>query len=89
MPISLYVPDPQDIVDIDGLRRAGASPNQDPEPGSRRKFLAIWFRCCHTYGRIYRNRTETSYEGRCPKCGAQVHALIGPGGTDQRMFVAR
>ena len=49
----------------------------------------MWFRCCHTYGRMYRNRAETAYEGRCPRCGAMVHARIGPGGTSQRTFEAR
>ena len=52
----------------------------------RRKFLSIWFRCCHVYGRIYRNADATAYEGRCPKCGSHVQALIGPGGTPQRVF---
>jgi hypothetical protein len=56
---------------------------------SARKFLSVWYRCCHTYGRMYRNRSETAYEGRCPRCGARVRARIGPGGTSQRMFEAR
>jgi len=56
---------------------------------SSRRFLSIWFRCCHTYGRLYRNADETAYEGRCPRCGAEVYALIGPGGTDRRIFEAR
>lgn len=54
--------------------------------GPRRRFLSIWFRCCHTYGRLYRNQDETAYEGRCPRCGVAVHALIGPEGTSQRVF---
>ena len=60
-----------------------------PETAPTRPFLAIWFRCCHTYGRLYRNADETAYEGRCPRCGAQVHALIGPDGTSRRLFEAR
>jgi hypothetical protein len=54
----------------------------------RRKFLSVWYRCCHVYGRMYRNQAGTAYTGRCPRCGAQVRAAIGPGGTDRRMFVA-
>ncbi|MDY7107456.1 MAG: hypothetical protein SYC29_02360 [Planctomycetota bacterium] len=58
-------------------------------PGPRRKFLSIWFRCCHVYGRLYRNASGTAYDGRCPKCGRKARALIGPDGTSQRMFEAR
>jgi hypothetical protein len=82
------VRDPQDIVDIDGLREA-VSEAESRAKGPRRKFLMIWFRCCHVYGRLYRNDPGTAYAGRCPKCGASVQALIGPDGTSQRMFEAR
>ena len=54
-----------------------------------RKFLSIWYRCCHTYGRLNRNQDGTAYEGRCPRCGASARAIIGPGGSNQRMFEAR
>lgn len=54
-----------------------------------RKFLGIYFRCCSTYGRVYRNRAGTAYEGRCPKCGATVHVPIGEHGSSARFFVAR
>ena len=56
------------------------------DKGPRRPFLAVWYRCCHAYGRMYRNREMTHYEGRCPRCGARVTARIGPGGTSQRLF---
>ena len=42
----------------------------------------------HVYGRMYRNAAETAYSGRCPSCGAHVHALIGPDGTSRRTFEA-
>jgi len=63
----------------------------DPAPGAlgpRRAFLSVWYRCCHVYGRMYRNAERTAYEGRCPRCGASVRALIGPDGTDHRIFRA-
>jgi len=82
----------RDIVDIDGLR---LPPDDDPADGDEgdargpsRRFLMIWFRCCHAYGRLYRNPQATMYEGRCPSCGASVHAIIGADGTSKRMFEA-
>ncbi len=80
--------DPRDIVDIAALRAGLPAAPRDTAPAGK-PWLAIWFRCCHTYGRIYRNRAGTMYEGRCPRCGASVRALIGPSGTTQRIFEAR
>jgi len=74
----------RDIVDIEGLRGAtAAEAGRTPNP-----WLAVTWRCCGAYSRIYRNRAGSAYEGRCPKCGRQVRATIGPGGTDARFFVA-
>ena len=84
--------DPRDRVDIDGIpdpsgtadgKQAG---NDSDEP---RRFLMIWFRCCHAYGRLSRNRAGTHFDGRCPRCAAPVSVRIGKGGTDRRMFEAR
>lgn len=85
------MPDPRDRLDIDGLPpevppASDAAPNRD---GSASRFLMIWFRCCHAYGRLTRNRAGTRYEGRCPRCGSPVSVRVGPGGTDRRMFEAR
>lgn len=63
-------------------RRAGAHASQ-PRP-----FIAIHFRCCNQYARVYRNRAGTAYEGACPRCAAPVRASIGPGGTSRRFFEA-
>lgn len=83
--------DPRDHVDIDGLRdpddRDDASTNRRPS-GSDRKFLMIWFRCCHVYGRLTRDPDGARYAGRCPRCAATVSVRIGPGGTDRRVFEA-
>jgi len=57
-------------------------------PGPRQAFLSVWYRCCHVYGRLYRNAEETAYDGRCPRCGIPVRALIGPDGSDHRIFRA-
>jgi hypothetical protein len=66
-------------------RTPGAGTPESPE--ARRAFLSVWFRCCHVYGRIYRNAEQTEYNGRCPRCGAPVRALIGAHGTDHRIFM--
>jgi len=74
----------RDIVDIEGLRDEPERPGgREPNP-----WLAVTWRCCKVYSRIYRNRTGEAYEGRCPKCGRHVRATIGPGGTSARFFVA-
>lgn len=79
--------DSEDIVEIRGVRVNAAE--AQPVKGARQKFLSVWFRCCHTYGRMMRNKSQTAYEGRCPKCGAKVRAGIGPNGTCRRVFEAR
>jgi hypothetical protein len=66
----------------------GDGQSQSSGGGAQRRFIGIHFACCDVYARVYVNRTETAYEGRCPKCAKQVHLGIGPGGTDCRFFTA-
>jgi hypothetical protein len=66
-------------------RLRGEQPAAKPRA---RRFLSILFRCCHVYGRLYRNAEQTAYTGRCPRCGAGVQARIGPEGTSRRVFDA-
>ncbi|MCC9643996.1 hypothetical protein LOC71_17065 [Rhodopirellula sp. JC740] len=68
--------------------RAADSAAAQGTPGNPRPFLGIQFRCCQTYGRIYRNDERTAYRGGCPKCGSRVEVPIGNGGTNQRFFSA-
>src|SRR5688500_17514942 len=78
----LQMPDPRDILDVHGVSAGDPkSPAAGAPNPALRKFLSVWFQCCHTYGRMHRNKQGTAYEGRCPKCGAAVSAKIGPGGT--------
>lgn len=81
------MPSPEDILELNGRRVApvGATPSRRPP----NRFLMVWYRCCNAYGRMYRNREETMYVGRCPKCNARVQAMIGPDGTNQRCFEAK
>jgi len=53
-----------------------------------RPWLGIYFECCGTYTRIYRNHDESAYAGCCPHCGGRVRIPIGPGGTRARFFTA-
>ena len=66
------------------LPASGSAPaRQKPKP-----WLMVYFECCHTYGRLNRNREGTQYRGRCPRCGSRVSARIGDEGTGRRMFTA-
>ena len=82
--------DHRDIVDIDGFRNEGCGKDEGPDGTRReptgRRFLSVLFRCCNTYGRLYPDPERTRYAGRCPKCGTQVQAGIGPGGTNRNLF---
>ena len=51
-----------------------------------RPFLGIWFDCCHTYGRLYKNKDGTAYVGRCTRCLRPVRVRIGGEGTNRRFF---
>ena len=54
--------------------------------GEKRQFLGVMFECCNVYGRIYKNKEGSAYEGRCPKCLKQVIVRIGKGGVNNRFF---
>jgi hypothetical protein len=83
---------PDFIVDIDRLRSADgdetAAPVGDGAAMRGRPWLAVRWRCCRVYSRIYRNREGTAYVGRCPRCGKSVQARVGPDGTASRFFEA-
>ncbi len=55
----------------------------------KRPYLGIYFRCCHIYSRIYKNREGSAYVGYCPKCMRRVRVKIGEGGTSERFFIAQ
>lgn len=63
--------------------------NDETNTRNKKKFLGVYFECCHVYGRLYQNKDATAYVGRCPKCLAPLKAGIGEGGSNKRFFRAR
>ena len=51
-------------------------------------FLGIMFECCNVYGRIYKNKEGTHYQGKCPRCLREIKIKIGENGTSTRFFRA-
>jgi hypothetical protein len=84
------------ILDIDSLGPQPPVAGRDVASGEpagsssfvHRPWLAVYWKCCHLYSRIYRNRAGDGYAGRCPGCGKGARARVGPGGVQSRFFVA-
>jgi len=80
---------PDYIVDIDGVQTPGPGSGEQAGGTLRgRPWLAVQWKCCSTYSRIYRDAAGTKYEGRCPRCQRPVSVQVGPGGTNHRFFEA-
>ena len=55
----------------------------------KRKFIGVWFECCHAYGRLYKSKDGTCYRGRCPRCLRSVKVPIdsnSENATSRRFF---
>ena len=59
------------------------------ENKNKLNFLGIMFECCNVYGRIYKNKEVTHYQGKCPCCLREIKIRIGEEGTGARFFRAR
>ena len=65
--------------------------NNQQKP-TRRKFIGVWFECCHAYGRLYKSKDGTIYRGRCPKCLRSVQVRVdvnAENATNRRFFRGR
>ncbi|MCA9305454.1 MAG: hypothetical protein KDA16_02915 [Phycisphaerales bacterium] len=84
--------DRRDIAEIGGrvVQSAvgGASSHEQSSGAGGRRWLGVFFRCCHSYGRLYKNDSGSRYEGHCPRCCAKLEVPIGSGGTSRRFFEA-
>lgn len=86
---------PDYFVDISGLkpgavgRYRGSAATGGGDGLRDRPWLAVHWKCCHAYSRVYRNAEGTLYEGACPKCGRRARARVGPDGVDARFFEAQ
>lgn len=82
----------RDIAEIGGRLVQGAGAAEPPassRPGPvGRKWLGVFFRCCHAYGRLYKDDAGTRYSGHCPRCCAPLEVPVGEGGTSRRFFEA-
>lgn len=81
---------PDYIVDLTGRSShdTPAAQQDSSQHAAKRPWLAVMWKCCSAYSRIYRNQAMTAYEGRCPRCGRFVRVGIGPGGSTNRFFEA-
>ncbi|MEX2216748.1 MAG: hypothetical protein WD768_21720 [Phycisphaeraceae bacterium] len=81
---------PDYILDLStSPRNAAGSKVDNPASLRGRPWLAIQWKCCSVYSRVYRNAAGTAYDARCPRCGRVIHVQVGEGGTSSRFFEAR
>jgi len=83
---------PDYILDISGVTRpVPASVGNLAGPSlvtNGRPWLAVLWRCCNVYSRVYIMRDESAYNGDCPSCGRTVRFRVAPDGTTCRFFEA-
>lgn len=60
----------------------------EPSEKGIRPSIAVHFKCCNVYLRIYLNRLGTAYFGHCPRCTRPLTIKVGPGGSKSRFWTA-
>jgi len=65
------------------------TPSRPSASDNVRPYVGIHFTCCNIYTRIYRDRRDGFYEGRCPTCFKKVRFVEGQGGRTERFFRAQ
>ncbi|SCA63885.1 hypothetical protein SCG7109_BK_00030 [Chlamydiales bacterium SCGC AG-110-M15] len=83
---SFLCQDSQLDVGMDDIR--DDSPQRE-KPPPKRRFISIYWSCCHCFSRIYKNQSGAEYTGYCPKCRSYLAVPVGKGGTTQRIFRTR
>lgn len=79
---------PDYILEIGSLKQEPPAMDVHNTSLAGRPWLAVHWRCCNVYTRVYRNRGGDAYPGRCPRCGRTVRIRVAPDGTDARFFEA-
>jgi len=77
--------DPDYLVDIADLEKHA---DNDGTLLTGQPWIGVRFDCCGVYQRLYKSKDGKFYRGHCPRCLRKVRVLVGPGGTDERFFVA-
>lgn len=67
---------------------ASSASSSSPPALTGRPWVAIRWRCCSVYTRVYRHPDSNRYRGACPRCGQNVTIQVAPGGKDARFFEA-
>lgn len=62
--------------------------SKSAKTNEKRRFISIYWKCCHVYSRVYQNKAGTAYQGYCPRCHGFLKVPVGEGGTSQRSFIA-
>jgi hypothetical protein len=79
---------PDYILEISSLKPQPTEIDATDGRFKGRPWLAVHWRCCNVYNRVYRNRQGDTYQGQCPKCSRRVNVRVGPNGTNSRFFEA-
>ncbi len=79
---------PADRLTLSHLREAARENAKRGGPANARPWIAIRWRCCGAYSRVYRHPDADRYRGACPRCGSPVSLRVAPGGTESRLFEA-